>query len=73
MINVVKTSGNGSERHVEINTLSIILQAYSLYYPTLRLNCFYIYFEVVYIHYSHLSVNSTSQTLFYNSIYMHVI
>lgn len=39
MINVVETSGNGSERHVGVNTCSAILQAYSLYYLTLRVNC----------------------------------
>lgn len=40
MINVVETSGNGRERHVGVNMRSAILQAYSLYYLTLRVNCF---------------------------------
>lgn len=41
MINVDETSGNGTERHVGVNTRSAILQAYSLYYVlTLRVNCF---------------------------------
>lgn len=63
MINFVETSGNGTERHMGVNTRSAILQAYSLFYVlTLRVNCFTFILKLgtsgtcIYIIYIYLSI-----------------